>query len=1171
MNSIKKLFLCLGFLVAFVFTTHAAYIEKFPVTVTQPDSTVVYCFVSGDEFYNWVHDSNGYTLIRDPGTGFVVYAELLNDKLVSTGYIVGSVDPAAIGLQPWTIVPASKREQMRNNFIRNAPSSAKGTPTISNVGQNNGTLNNLVIYIRFAGENEFAAKALRYDSMFNLDQANYASMYRYFKETSYGKTLISTTFYPTSSGNTIISYQDIYPRSYFQPYDTNNTNGYTDEAIDNGYDRRIREHELLKRAINAVSSQISSSLNLDFNNDGDVDNICFIVSGGPGAWSSLLWPHQWALYTTPYAYINGKRVYGYNMQIETHLDTYRASVLSHEMFHTLGAPDLYRYYNKTIDPIGSWDLMGSNAMPPQSSTAWMKYKYGGWIDSIPEIKQNGVYTLNDIWSPTNNAYKIASPNSDTEFFVIEHRRTAVYWDIGLPGSGLIIYRVNAALEGNSEGPPDEVYVFRPGGTNTTTNGTISSAYFSSNAGRTKFNDSTTSNPPCFLSNNQPGGIYIKNISAVGTTMSFEVVMTKYIMIASAGQGGTISPSGRLAINPGSNQTYTFTPNSGKVIQAVLVDGVNVPSAITAGSYTFSTVSAHHSIRVIFGCSTAQSLPVAESFNSTTFPPNCWDNESATNALWERVTQSVSGTLPTCTPHSGAGMLHFNSWTYSKEKTGALVTPIIATNSHDSRLTFWMYRDNISIAYRDKINIYLSENQSASGLSLVYTMYVSRNIAPTESTNGWKKYVVILPTSSMSSAYVIFEGVSDNGYNIYLDDIQIDDSTFAASTITATAGSNGTISPSGNTSVNYGANQTFTFTPNTGYHIDSVYIDNVYNAAAVSAGTYTFTNVTANHSIRVTFAVDTFTIISTSEGNGNSSPSGNITVNYGDNQTFTFTPNTGYHIDSVYIDNVYNATAVLAGTYTFTNVTANHSIRVTFAINTYTITVSAGNNGTVSPFRNINVNYGDNQTFNFTPNAGYHIDSVYIDNVYNAAAVSGGTYTFTNVSANHSIRVTFAINTYTITASASGSGHIEPEGIITVNHGDTLTFSFPPTLCGGNLLTLLIDNVSVPIPYDYTYTFDSIVANHTIHVDYSVGIVEYDPQNAITLYPNPATYQVELKIENNDLKAKNIELYDMYGKLLQVIPVVSTNTQIDIGSYSSGIYMIRLNTANGSITKMLVKD
>jgi len=73
------------------------------------------------------------------------------------------------------------------------------------------------------------------------------------------------------------------------------------------------------------------------------------------------------------------------------------------------------------------------------------------------------------------------------------------------------------------------------------------------------------------------------------------------------------------------------------------------------------------------------------------------------------------------------------------------------------------------------------------------------------------------------------------------------------TITATAGSNGSISPSGTVTVSHGSNSPyFYFAANAGYTIDKVRIDNVENATAKTDGFYMFTNVTEDHQIYVSF-------------------------------------------------------------------------------------------------------------------------------------------------------------------------------------------------------------------------------------------------------------------------------------------------------------------------------
>ena len=282
-----------------------------------------------------------------------------------------------------------------------------------------------------------------------------------------------------------------------------------------------REHTLLKNAVNAVSAQVPSGLAVDGDGDGRVDNVCFIVSGSATGWASLLWPHQWALYSQT-AYINSKQVYTYNFQLQTFLQSSGVGVLCHEMFHSLGAPDLYHYSYDGLQPVYSWDIMENDADPPQHMGAFMKYRYGTWISTIPEITSGGTYTLvNPLTSSTNNCYKIRSPNSSSEYYVVEYRRKTGTFESGVPGSGLLVYRINTARDGqgNSNGPPDEIYIYRPNGT-VSANGNPENAHFSSDVSRTAINDST--NPSGFLSTGALGGLQISSVTTAGTTISFTI-------------------------------------------------------------------------------------------------------------------------------------------------------------------------------------------------------------------------------------------------------------------------------------------------------------------------------------------------------------------------------------------------------------------------------------------------------------------------------------------------------------------------------------------------------------------------------------------------------------------------------------------------------------------------
>ncbi|MBN2026118.1 MAG: hypothetical protein JW854_05105 [Actinobacteria bacterium] len=144
------------------------------------------------------------------------------------------------------------------------------------------------------------------------------------------------------------------------------------------------------------------------------------------------------------------------------------------------------------------------------------------------------------------------------------------------------------------------------------------------------------------------------------------------------------------------------------------------------------------------------------------------------------------------------------------------------------------------------------------------------------------------------------------------------------TITATAGSGGSIDPTGEVTVYHGDNQTFTITPDANCKVDSVMVD---GSPVRQHDSYTFTNVTDNHTIEASFAIHKYMITVTAGANGSITPSGNVYVNDGDSQTFTITPDEYYEVEDVLVD---GGSVGAVTSYTFTNVTDNHTIEASFA-------------------------------------------------------------------------------------------------------------------------------------------------------------------------------------------------------------------------------------------------
>ncbi|RBP34817.1 hypothetical protein DFR65_101717 [Oceanihabitans sediminis] len=146
------------------------------------------------------------------------------------------------------------------------------------------------------------------------------------------------------------------------------------------------------------------------------------------------------------------------------------------------------------------------------------------------------------------------------------------------------------------------------------------------------------------------------------------------------------------------------------------------------------------------------------------------------------------------------------------------------------------------------------------------------------------------------------------------------------TITVIQATGGTITP-GTTTINTGANQSFTATPDACHTFSHWVVD---GTAAGSANPYTFTNVTADHTVTAVYTQHTYDITATAGPNGTITPTGTTTLNCRDNQSYSITADTGYAVADVLVDGV-SVGAVTS--YDFNNITQAHTISVTFAVYT----------------------------------------------------------------------------------------------------------------------------------------------------------------------------------------------------------------------------------------------
>lgn len=131
--------------------------------------------------------------------------------------------------------------------------------------------------------------------------------------------------------------------------------------------------------------------------------------------------------------------------------------------------------------------------------------------------------------------------------------------------------------------------------------------------------------------------------------------------------------------------------------------------------------------------------------------------------------------------------------------------------------------------------------------------------------------------------------------------------------------------------------------------------------------------------------------------------GTTEVSFGENLRMNILPDADCYIQDVLVDD-----ESIGGTdsYTFVNITRNHSITAIFALKQYVIEVIQAPGGSISP-QAAKVESGKSITFDITPDLNYEVSVLIVDGIHIPAANS---YSFTNVTTDHSISSVFGLKT-----------------------------------------------------------------------------------------------------------------------------------------------------------------
>ncbi len=579
---------------------------------------------------------------------------------------------------------------------------------------------------------------------------------------------------------------------------------------------------------------------------------------------------------------------------------------------------------------------------------------------------------------------------------------------------------------------------------------------------------------------------------------------------------------------------------------------------------------------------AVSVPISQDFSSGQMPPSCWTliDADGDGRNW-RLASTASGH----SPHTGA----FAAVSASYDNTSGplrpdnwLITPPITSQTGVVELSYFVKAQDPSWP-REKYSILVSvAGNNPQSFTPVFTERLT--------DGAWQERNVEISGLAGAQAYIAFRHWdTTDEYELLLDNIRITEKTGPVMhTITAIAGPGGSISPSGVITIAQGGSQTFTITPQTGYEISQVLI-NGNNVGTPSS--YTFTNVTSNQSISVSFSALGYTITATAGFGGTISPSGAVSVAHGGSQTFTITPQSGYEIDQVQVNGTNVGTP---NSYTFTNVTSNQSISVSFSALGYTITATAGFGGTISPSGAVSVAHGGSQTFTITPQSGYEIAGVLADGNQVGKLTS---YTFSNVVSNHSIQAQFEpIETFAVEFRVDmqfwqGFNPATDKVYLT---GSMFEWASPGSIPGLQNLSAgksaMIFSRVLQLPagvYEYKYYLNDgfsgdempgrpnrsiTVSGNTQTADFfgylndPTFLGEVSDNESFVVYPNPSRGVVTLVFNQ---AIHRIVILDYSGKEVYSFLPHAEQYTLNLGFLPPGLYFLKAQTGLGSVSRKLL--
>ena len=414
-------------------------------TFTNPDGSKLSVVGWGDQFHAHFETPEGYTVVRNPATGFYEYAHLSPDAnaLVANGIRADEAPPtalrkhlrmqpaarrsasvaaqAALGPKPrWQIRREEHRQTLIADAARGVPRAVPAPPQNARVGSYVG----LCVLVQFP------------DVAGTITQAQINDFCNQQGYTGFGNNGSVRDYYADNSGGRL-TYTNVVTAYYTAAH---NRAYYTDRTVGYG----IRARELIREAIASLQAQHFNFDQLSVDGSGAVYALNVFYAGDVvNNWSEGLWPHSSTL--SPQISVSATRKLA-DYQITNIGSSLTLGTFCHENGHMLcDYPDLYDYGYES-NGAGGYCLMafGGGGTNPVQIGAYLKYK-SGWANPATAVGPG----RSTVRAGVNQFYLHRNPAKATEYFIIENRQK-LGRDANLPDAGLAVWHIDETGSNSNE-------------------------------------------------------------------------------------------------------------------------------------------------------------------------------------------------------------------------------------------------------------------------------------------------------------------------------------------------------------------------------------------------------------------------------------------------------------------------------------------------------------------------------------------------------------------------------------------------------------------------------------------------------------------------------------------------------------------------------------------------